>query len=1207
MKPKSIRRYFGIQSAPSLAFITAITSFTGSAYATTYRWQGTTDTQWTTASNWDANGIAPTGALATGHRLSVNNADAAKPCTYTAAQGYSTFGGVSGVRGLVVGSASNGSMVITGGTFESLTGDGTNTDVIGNSTGAGVLTIDGGAYIGSGLGTTFGVLTGGSGNGTLTVNSGSASLSVLTCNAGVGAVNLNGGTLSMNRVVFASGTNVINLNGGILKPKLPATNFVPESAGATVYVKLGGAIVDTDGNNVTISEPLLADPVSTGGGITKDGFGVLTLGAVSTTTGAANVIAGGLAVPAGATSWAPSDVTLAGDQLDFNLGVYNPSNAVPINTGTLTLDNTVTVNVSASNLPPIGQVKLLEYGTKSGTGSLVAGTLPVNTSLMENTVDGYYYLNIELAAGTSFTWSAASGDWDGVTQNWNANSAAYLEPALVTFPDLAGNRSINIVANVSPISTTFSNDVGNDYDFTGSAITGTGIMIKNGTGTAAFANPLTFTGGTYLNAGRIQLTDQSLSSDNVTIESGAFLTYDNAAAVTQGASSAAGQFLFGTGTLEKKGAGTLTFANGTGPVNWNFGPGALIDVQVGTLKGGSNSNDIWTSNKADLNIATGAVFEASEANVTVDALTGGGVYQAGLFGPRELRVGIDNGGGTFSGSIQSNGGNAANSVTFIKVGTGEQTLDGSINIFNFYTGTTLRVNGGILNISPTAPSVIGDTGSDVYISPNQTDVSTVNQTAGTITTRNLSIGQQGAATYSVSGGNVNASKIELAFTGPTTGAGAVAMNVSDGAQVNLNSNGNILMGQFYGRPVTVTQTGGNVVFYSDAGVTKGGTGSLAFRSASTTPTYNLNGGTLSIPAITWTAAGGGSGGGNGTLGFNGGTLQITSAAFAVPTGPAPAPGNGQPKIVGKIYGDNETPDSGAIFDNYGLNVTFAAPILHGPVGTFDGGLKVNTSVPGGSLTLSGLNTYTGNTTVVAGNTLVLADDAALAFVLEGTASNKITGAGSVTINGDFTIDTTGANLTNGNTWTLVDAPIPPGTFTSTFTIAGFTEIGTSGVHTKADGANTWTFREDTGELKLTVTPAGGYSTWISNFPGVGGLNQPGDDAEFDGTENLLEYVLNGNPTISDPGILPSLDASGANFVFTFTRLEESVGDTTQVFQYGSDLSGWTTVNITAPTGPEVALGTLGVPSAGLRTVTVTIPKSVAVGGKLFGRLKASQP
>ena len=162
------------------------------------------------------------------------------------------------------------------------------------------------------------------------------------------------------------------------------------------------------------------------------------------------------------------------------------------------------------------------------------------------------------------------------------------------------------------------------------------------------------------------------------------------------------------------------------------------------------------------------------------------------------------------------------------------------------------------------------------------------------------------------------------------------MNVSDTAQVNMNSNGGILMGQYFGRPVTVTQTGGNVVFYSDAGVTRGGTGSLAFMSASTTPTYNLNGGTLSIPAITWAAAGGGSGGGNGTINFNGGTLQITNAAFAVPTGchQQPAENRRQDHSV-----TNATPDSGAIIDNYGLAITFAAPILHGRTGTFDGGLE----------------------------------------------------------------------------------------------------------------------------------------------------------------------------------------------------------------------------------------------------------------------------
>ena len=45
-------------------------------------------------------------------------------------------------------------------------------------------------------------------------------------------------------------------------------------------------------------------------------------------------------------------------------------------------------------------------------------------------------------------------------------------------------------------------------------------------------------------------------------------------------------------------------------------------------------------------------------------------------------------------------------------------------------------------------------------------------------------------------------------------------------------------------------------------------------------------------------------------------------------------------------------------------------------------------------------------------------------MLDGTASNKITGAGTVTLDGDFTIDTTLADITNGNTWTLVDVANP---------------------------------------------------------------------------------------------------------------------------------------------------------------------------------------
>jgi hypothetical protein len=43
------------------------------------------------------------------------------------------------------------------------------------------------------------------------------------------------------------------------------------------FVKAGGAVIDTQAFNVTISQDLLTDVVSTGGGLTKQGAGTLTL------------------------------------------------------------------------------------------------------------------------------------------------------------------------------------------------------------------------------------------------------------------------------------------------------------------------------------------------------------------------------------------------------------------------------------------------------------------------------------------------------------------------------------------------------------------------------------------------------------------------------------------------------------------------------------------------------------------------------------------------------------------------------------------------------------------------------------------------------------------------------------------------------------------------------------------------------------------
>jgi len=126
----------------------------------------------------------------------------------------------------------------------------------------------------------------------------------------------------------------------------------------------------------------------------------------------------------------------------------------------------------------------------------------------------------------------------------------------------------------------------------------------------------------------------------------------------------------------------------------------------------------------------------------------------------------------------------------------------------------------------------------------------------------------------------------------------------------------------------------------------------------------------------------------------------------------------------------------------------------------------------GTLTLSGTNTYSGNTTVNTGGPLILDPAGSLKFfpTLNNTC-NKITGAGTATLNGTFNIDLTGANITAGNAWTLVD--VTTKTYGGTFAVTGFSN--NSGVWTKTDGNNTWTFTQSTGVLGLAFTYAVTYN------------------------------------------------------------------------------------------------------------------------------------
>ena len=162
---------------------------------------------------------------------------------------------------------------------------------------------------------------------------------------GTYAYNLNGGTLTAPSVSKAgSGANgSFNFNGGTLKATTSTTTFMQGLSAANV--QNGGAIIDSNGHNITIAQPLLDAGT---GGLTKQGAGRLTLSGANTYDGATVVSAGTLFVTGslGNTSvTVESGATIGGNgtlagSLNFDAGsMLDVSGGTLIVSGLVSFDN----------------------------------------------------------------------------------------------------------------------------------------------------------------------------------------------------------------------------------------------------------------------------------------------------------------------------------------------------------------------------------------------------------------------------------------------------------------------------------------------------------------------------------------------------------------------------------------------------------------------------------------------------------------------------------------------------------------------------------------------------------------------------------------------------------------------------------------------------------------------------------------------------
>jgi autotransporter-associated beta strand protein len=251
-----------------------------------------------------------------------------------------------------------------------------------------------------------------------------------------------------------------------------------------------------------------------------------------------------------------------------------------------------------------------------------------------------------------------------------------------------------------------------------------------------------------------------------------------------------------------------------------------------------------------------------------------------------------------------------------------------------------------------------------------------------------------------------------------------------------------------------------------------------------------------------------------------------------------------------------------------------------------------------TLTLTGTNTYSGNTTVGAG-TLNLAADGQLKFVLGATSgvSNSISGEGTAVLDGNFLIDTTAAAALSDGTWTLENVPLLTGIYGSTFTVVGFTADVDDDTWTKTASGKTWTFVESTGVLTLTSASVSDYDAWALTYLPGADVSNPAADTDGDGLSNQQEYAFGLNPTLGSSANPITAQLNKTTGMFSYTRRATPA---TSGFTY----TVLTSTGLVTWAPDATAVQTVTGTANGVETVQVTVTGAPLTAPKFFVRVQA---
>lgn len=218
---------------------------------------------------------------------------------------------------------------------------------------------------------------------------------------------------TINIGVANSGGSLLYINGGSIVGKTSGTTTITTAADGQILVQSGGAILDDNGSAISVSVPLLGDPASSGGGLTKLGSGSVTLGGASTYTGGTTVSAGTLKL---------GNATING-AVAGNITNNSALTIAPVSDQTLA--NTIS---GTGNLTKTGVATATLTGANTYTGNTVisAGTLALSVSgALSSPL-------ISIGNGAYF-------DVSGLTSTFNLQSSQTLSNSVSTRGYINGN------------------------------------------------------------------------------------------------------------------------------------------------------------------------------------------------------------------------------------------------------------------------------------------------------------------------------------------------------------------------------------------------------------------------------------------------------------------------------------------------------------------------------------------------------------------------------------------------------------------------------------------------------------------------------------------------------------------------------------------------------------------------------------------------